>query len=242
MPLEWLEMSYTAVTDLTPISGTPITRLELARCSISDLQPLAGMRIYELDISDTEVFDIRPITNSPVSKLHCRGAPIADFTPVQALPIKAIEFSPERASELMRILQEKDPYWINGSADLFWQEHDIAFLARQYDGVAMAVIKEARTTEDEGYHNYEVSYDIESFVLGSVTNPPLSEFTDSVPAAVSVPQVGDRCLVFLNDGRDRHDRPVGIPWSLCKATEERLKALTAQAEQDKSSVRAGARR
>ncbi|MBH1974139.1 MAG: leucine-rich repeat domain-containing protein, partial [Rhodobacteraceae bacterium] len=89
--LEWLRtltLSYTAISDLSPIAGLKhIETLDLSTTRVSDLSPLAALENLEtLNLSDTPVTDISPLAGlTHLKELDLSGTGITDLAPLAGL-------------------------------------------------------------------------------------------------------------------------------------------------------------
>jgi serine/threonine-protein kinase len=99
-----LNLSHTAVTDISLLSNMSIRKLALRECGIRDLSPLKNMkslkklfifrtevdsldalrnlRLESLDIAETEIDDLEPLKGMPLKALRVFRCPIEDFSPL----------------------------------------------------------------------------------------------------------------------------------------------------------------
>jgi len=89
LPLSSLDLtSCTALRDLTPLAGMPLTALHLANTQVADLTPLAGMKLTFLNLDGTRVPDLTPLEGMPLQSLYlnvCRQ--LTDLTPLRGMKL-----------------------------------------------------------------------------------------------------------------------------------------------------------
>ena len=102
--LATLYLSYTQVSDLSPIAGlTGLRHLEFVHTQVSDLTPLAGMVALEsLNCGDTPVRDLSPIAGlTQLTSFDCGAAEVSDLAPLAAMTqMRALTFSSTDVSDL----------------------------------------------------------------------------------------------------------------------------------------------
>jgi Leucine-rich repeat (LRR) protein len=64
-----LNLGNSAIRDLTPLKGAPISRLSLGHTAVADLTPLRGMKLKRLAINETSVVDLEPLRGMPIEEL-----------------------------------------------------------------------------------------------------------------------------------------------------------------------------
>jgi len=82
-----LDLSKTAITDLTPLRGMRIKTLNLGQTQVSDLRPLAGMPLEDLNLISTRVTDISPLKGLLLKKLQLNNTAVADLEPLRGMPL-----------------------------------------------------------------------------------------------------------------------------------------------------------
>jgi hypothetical protein len=65
LPINYLTLQNTQVTNLNPLRKCPLWNLSLEGSSVSDISPLAGTHIRHLDLRETNVLDLRPLARMP---------------------------------------------------------------------------------------------------------------------------------------------------------------------------------
>ena len=86
--LKFLAISFTKVSDLTPLAGLENLRgLGLGHNRITDITPLAGLiYLQELNLRNNQISDISPLKGFVNLKLlDLSGNQITDFTPIYGL-------------------------------------------------------------------------------------------------------------------------------------------------------------
>jgi len=87
--LEILDLSFTKVTDLTPLNGLPNLRvLCLQNTKVTDLTPLQGLpNLRSLYLQNVEVTDLTPLKGLKyLGYLDLRNTKVTDLTPLEDLP------------------------------------------------------------------------------------------------------------------------------------------------------------
>lgn len=123
IPLQYIDLSNTRVTDLSPLvnttdlyglvcAGTPIIDftplakmhlglLDLSNTAIHDLSILKGMSLSNLKLSNTMVTDFSLLAEmKDLSDLDCSGTAITDLTPLTKLPLSSLNLSGTPVSDI----------------------------------------------------------------------------------------------------------------------------------------------
>ena len=124
MPLTILNLTgLRGVRDLSPLKGMPLKYLSLWRTAVSDLSPLAEMKsLRELLLDEMPVSDLSPLRGLPLSKLSLRGVRATDLSPIKAMPLKSlrIDYRADR-EELLRSLTGLESINDKPAAE-FWKD------------------------------------------------------------------------------------------------------------------------
>jgi serine/threonine protein kinase len=102
--LTGLDVSYTQVSDLSPLEGMPLDGLCLTDTPVSDLSPLKGMPLTNLNVLAAKVTDLSPLKGMRLKDIHC-------------------SFQRERDAALLRSLTTLERINDKPAAD-FWKEVD----------------------------------------------------------------------------------------------------------------------
>ncbi len=95
-----LDLSKTAITDLTPLHGMRIKTLNLEQTPVSDLRPLANMPLEELNLMKTRVSDVSPLKGLLLKKLQLNNTTVADLEPLRDMPLKDLAIPNTRVTAL----------------------------------------------------------------------------------------------------------------------------------------------
>ncbi|GAB5444069.1 MAG: hypothetical protein Fues2KO_44180 [Fuerstiella sp.] len=90
LPLRFLDLGMTEVSDLTPVRGMPLRTLILENTPVTDLSPLAGMQLEVLQLQNTKIDDLSVIEGMPIRELNLMAVPIKDLTAVAQLPLQTL--------------------------------------------------------------------------------------------------------------------------------------------------------
>ena len=88
LPLSWVNLNFNQVNDITPLSGLKgLWRLHMSSNQITDVTPLKGLtRLRQLDLPDNQITDISPLVElKNLSSLSLRGNPIENTYPLNEL-------------------------------------------------------------------------------------------------------------------------------------------------------------
>lgn len=88
-----LNLDRSALTDLKPLSGQPISELSVAATSVTDLTPLRGLPLKSLDLKNSKVTDLVTLKELKLEALSLRGTKVADLSALRGLPLKSLWLS-----------------------------------------------------------------------------------------------------------------------------------------------------
>ena len=100
MPLTDLRFNFTMVSDLSPLKGMPLTFLECSHAKVVDLSPLRGMPLSELVLEGTKVSDLSPLQGMPLARLECYNTEVRDLSPLQGMPLTTLTCNNTPVSDL----------------------------------------------------------------------------------------------------------------------------------------------
>jgi len=97
-----LDLSYTKVTDLSPLSGAPLAALDVSKSSdLTDLSPLRALDLIELNLSGTSVADLTSLRDMhALEKLDVSDSKVSDLAALGALRLKNLKFLDCAVSDL----------------------------------------------------------------------------------------------------------------------------------------------
>jgi Leucine-rich repeat (LRR) protein len=120
-PIEFLACSNSSVSNLSPLKDLQLRFLNLNDCKqLSDLSPLRGLPLKWLAVSRGVVSDLRPLVGLPLTHLSIADNRVTDLTPLLGLKLEVLIFSPGNIKEgldIVRIMKSlrligTDPYRI----------------------------------------------------------------------------------------------------------------------------------
>jgi hypothetical protein len=85
-----LNLGNSAIRDLTPLKGAPISRLSLGHTAVTDLAPLRGMKLKRLALNETSVTDLEPLREMPLEELFLSNTKVVDLSPLRGMPLKTL--------------------------------------------------------------------------------------------------------------------------------------------------------
>lgn len=92
-PVSSLNLSKTAVVDLTPLHGMAIRKLNLSGTKVTDLSPLQGTELEDLTLNSTSVSDISALRGLPLTRLELNITRVTDLEPLRGMPLKHLGIS-----------------------------------------------------------------------------------------------------------------------------------------------------
>ncbi len=101
-----LDLSNKDLTDLTILSGAPISRLWLMATAVSDLKPLRGMPLRKLGIYGTQVTDLTPLKGMRLEYLNLVGTKVTDLSALHGMPLTTLQL--DHCTELTDLLPLAD--------------------------------------------------------------------------------------------------------------------------------------
>ena len=96
------------VTDLSPLSGMPLTTVTVWAWSGSDLSPLKGMQIRELNIGGNgKPMDLTPLVDMPLEYFCCNLTEVSDLSPLKGMPLRYLLCQNTRVADLSPVRDAK---------------------------------------------------------------------------------------------------------------------------------------
>jgi hypothetical protein len=81
------------INGLRHIGALSLTALYLSRTKVSDLMPLSHSPLEVLALEDTGVLDLSPLKGSPLKELYLSSTPVHDLTPLKGMPLQVLTLS-----------------------------------------------------------------------------------------------------------------------------------------------------
>ncbi len=75
------------ISDLTSLSGLPISILLLDDTKIRDLAPLRGMPLRRLSLTRTDITDLSPLRGMALTDLNVNGCPVSDLSSIAGMKL-----------------------------------------------------------------------------------------------------------------------------------------------------------
>ena len=82
-----IDVENQPLSDLSPLSDTPVSELWLNGCKVSDLSPLRGLKLKKLGLWGNPVEDLRPLIGMPLDDLTLEATNVTDLTPLKGMPL-----------------------------------------------------------------------------------------------------------------------------------------------------------
>jgi eukaryotic-like serine/threonine-protein kinase len=93
-------LDHAKVSDLSPLSGLPLTHLDIGSTPVSDLSPLKGMKLIRLYCPFTNVSDLSPLTGMPLQQLYCGATRVTDLSPLKGMQLTTANFESTEVADL----------------------------------------------------------------------------------------------------------------------------------------------
>lgn len=112
MPLVELYLEDTPVKDLSPLRGMQLQKLYLSRSPVRDIGPLEGMSFDELNLVETQVGDLTPLAKSQAIRMFwLTGSPVESIAALKNVQMESLtlhrtkvkDLSPLSANPLRRL-------------------------------------------------------------------------------------------------------------------------------------------
>jgi Leucine-rich repeat (LRR) protein len=91
--LSHLDLSATAVEDLSPVKGLSVYELNLSNTLVHDLTPIKVPQLRVLNISNTAVSSLAPLQGIKLERLIAAGCLFNDLTPLKSMPLRELNVS-----------------------------------------------------------------------------------------------------------------------------------------------------
>ena len=100
LPLTSLNCENSPITDLTHLAETPLTELNIGVTSVQSLKPLIGMQLSRLNCRSTTIRDLEPLKGMPLTSLDVTGTPIKDLSPLVGMPLNSLTCQSTQVTDL----------------------------------------------------------------------------------------------------------------------------------------------
>jgi hypothetical protein len=88
------------LSDLSPLSGLPLTSLFITSGQLFDLSPLKGMPLTELRVPGTLVYDLSPLQGMPLRIVDVGGTKVVDLTVLTGMKLDGLEIGGAKIYDL----------------------------------------------------------------------------------------------------------------------------------------------
>jgi serine/threonine-protein kinase len=131
-PLTFLGLSGNwEIKSLEPLKGMALTGLACDNCQLADLSPLRGMPLTVLFCFATNVADLSPLKGMPLETLNCDHTPVKDLSPLTGMKLKRLTFTPNPELKGLEAIRQMDSLVEIGTAqdkmissNEFWKRYD----------------------------------------------------------------------------------------------------------------------
>jgi hypothetical protein len=83
LKLEYLNLNLTRVKDLAPLRGMPLRDLELANTRVFNFDALRGMTLNRINLANTQFSDLSSLRDMPLRDLNISGTKVFDFISIR---------------------------------------------------------------------------------------------------------------------------------------------------------------
>jgi eukaryotic-like serine/threonine-protein kinase len=88
-----IDLSQSAITDLSILHGAPISLLWIFETGVSDLEPLRGMPLKKLHLYKTGVTDLSPLQGMPLVYLNLVATHVTDLSALRGMPLSQLSLA-----------------------------------------------------------------------------------------------------------------------------------------------------
>ncbi|MCJ8330782.1 MAG: hypothetical protein HRT89_00980 [Lentisphaeria bacterium] len=122
-PSRHLNLSRTAISDISALKGIPLTHLGLTDTQVNNISVLNGMPLSSLGFSNTKVDDISSLKRMPMAYLYFSGTKVTDISALKGMPLRTL-YLPITATKIEFLKSVKTLTWINSmSSAKFWASY-----------------------------------------------------------------------------------------------------------------------
>jgi len=91
LPINALEISLTAVTDLEPLREMPLVELRIVETNVASLEPIRGKRLRLLDAQNcSRITDWSPVAGMPLESFMANAVPLRDLSFLAGAPLQEL--------------------------------------------------------------------------------------------------------------------------------------------------------
>jgi hypothetical protein len=201
LPLDFLCLNHTQVSDLGPLKDVPLTTLLCSNTQVTDLTPVRKMRLRELALVNGKVSDLSPLQGMPLEHLEIEGAWVTDLTPLKGMPLKYLSLTPAnilRGMEILRGMKSLERIGIGENqvwpVTEFWTRYDQGeFEPKDWSAF------HAQSKIGAGLLSQKKYADAEPLLLKGYEGMKARENTIPQAANACIPEALDRLIKFYTD-------------------------------------------
>lgn len=94
LQLETLEITFTQISDLSPLTSSNLKSLNLASCKgITSIEPLRGLALTNLVLYHADITDLSPLRGMPLEVLQLGSTKVKDLSPLKGAPLRELWIS-----------------------------------------------------------------------------------------------------------------------------------------------------
>ena len=91
MKLAALNLDGSKVTDLSPLKGMPLASLNCANLKLKGLEALSGLKLRKLECQTNQVKSLEPLRGMPLTWLNCSANSITTLEPLRGMSLARLE-------------------------------------------------------------------------------------------------------------------------------------------------------
>ena len=107
VPLQFLDLGMTEVSDLTPLKGMPLTEIVLENTPVEDISVLKGMQLEVVKLQNTKVTDLSVLKGMPIRQLNLLGLEVSDLSSFVDMPLETLWAPRTRVADLTPLANAK---------------------------------------------------------------------------------------------------------------------------------------
>ncbi|HAF58303.1 MAG TPA: hypothetical protein DCL00_01815 [Opitutae bacterium] len=105
LSIEELNLSGSAVEQLTFTHSMPLTKLDISQTNVLDLRPLAEKPLEKLNLQHTKVDNLSPLSACPLTEINLNKTGIENLEPLRARPLIEVELRKTRVEDLSPLME-----------------------------------------------------------------------------------------------------------------------------------------
>lgn len=98
-----LDLSESAISDLSPLKDLKLNALILNATRVKDLTPLRNVPLRELEIANTRVYNFDPLRGIPLTRLNVANTQFSDMSAIRDMPLTDLNISGTKVFDFLTL-------------------------------------------------------------------------------------------------------------------------------------------